>query len=99
MLYSPVHGAEEGAAVLHQAVEVHLLQEVTLGLAEVVGVEPLGQTVRDAEVSIASQPPRSDAGLKSPAASSKTVFFTDQRGFPLVSVAMYLRRLCLQRRY
>lgn len=44
MFDGPVHGTEEGAAVLHQAVEVHLLQEVALGLAEVFGVKPFGQT-------------------------------------------------------
>lgn len=47
VFYGPVHGAEEGTTVLYQAVEVNLLQEVTLGLAEVIGVEPFGETTKD----------------------------------------------------
>lgn len=47
VFYGPVHSAEERAAVLHQAVKVHLLQEVALSLAEVICVEPVIQTEDD----------------------------------------------------
>lgn len=40
MFYGPVHGAEERTAVFYQAVEVNLLQEVAMSLAEIVRVKP-----------------------------------------------------------
>lgn len=40
MFYSPIHSAEERTTVLYQAVKVHFLEEVTLRLAEVIGVKP-----------------------------------------------------------
>lgn len=52
MFYGPVHSAEECTTVLHQAVKVHLLEEVALSLAEIVGVEPsYGHTVKTVRVS------------------------------------------------
>lgn len=46
MLYGPVHGAEERAAVLYQAVEVNFLKEVTLSLAKVIRVKPAHRSGR-----------------------------------------------------
>lgn len=40
MLDGPVQGAEKCAALLHHAVEVGLVKEVTLGIAEVLGTKP-----------------------------------------------------------
>lgn len=46
VFYGPVHGAEEGTAVLHQAVKVDFLKEVALRLAEVVRVKPTENSKR-----------------------------------------------------
>lgn len=40
VLDGPVQGAEKRAALLHHAVEVGLVEEVTLGVAEVLGAKP-----------------------------------------------------------
>jgi len=40
MFYGPIHSAEESPTVLHQAVKVHFLEEVTLSLTEVICVKP-----------------------------------------------------------
>lgn len=41
MLDGSIQGAEEGATFLHQAVEVHFMEEVTLGIAEVLCAKPV----------------------------------------------------------
>lgn len=40
VLDGPVQGAEKRAALLHHAVEVGLVKEVTLGITEVLGAKP-----------------------------------------------------------
>lgn len=41
MFDGPVQGAEECATLLHHAVEVRLVEEVTLGITEVLGTKPI----------------------------------------------------------
>lgn len=87
MFYGPVHSAEERATVLHQAVKVHLLEKVTLSLAEIVGVEPAyGHTVKTVRVSRGQQMglTRSDVSLtycKSLRIPVRLYF--NERGFPV----------------
>lgn len=40
MFYSPIHSAEEGTAVLYQAVKVNFVKEVALSFTEVIRVKP-----------------------------------------------------------
>lgn len=55
MFYGPIHGAEEGTTVLHEAVKVHLLKEVTLSLTEIISVEPSQRKIMKAVIRLVSQ--------------------------------------------
>lgn len=96
MFYGPVHSAEECATVLHEAVKVHLLEEVALSLAEIVGVEPsYGHTVKTVRVSGGqrSELTRSDVSLtycKSLRIPVRLFFFNDQ------GVSSFSIQICLQ---
>ena len=56
MLDGPVQGAEKRAALLHHAVEVCLVKEVTLGVTEVLGAKP-GQRKQRSEETPGHWPP------------------------------------------
>lgn len=49
VLDGSIQGAEEGSTFLHHTVEMHLVQEVTLGITEILGAKP-GQN-RQADIS------------------------------------------------
>lgn len=48
VLDGSIQGAEEGSTFLHHTVEMHLVEKVTLGIAEILGAKPgQKQTSRD----------------------------------------------------
>lgn len=55
MFYGPIHSAEEGTTVLHEAVKVHLLKEVTLSLTEIISVEPSQRKIMKTVIALVSQ--------------------------------------------
>lgn len=70
MLDGPVQGAEKRAALLHHAVEVSLVKEVTLGVAEVLGTEPgQGSPLVRLGVQCGWAPAARTGGLASPSPS------------------------------
>lgn len=40
VLDGSIQGAEEGSAFLHHTMEMHLMEKVTLGIAEILGAKP-----------------------------------------------------------